>query len=87
MFLHPVIHTEIARERQRELLRASATSVEGLQEQLRTLVLQRQTLREREAGHDELESNRLELGSRQRELSQAFIDRYLCPAARATARQ
>jgi len=85
MFLHPAIHTEIARERQRKLQQASMDNVEGLQEQLRMLVLQRQTLHEREARHDELESNRLELGSRQRELSQALIDRYLCPAARATA--
>lgn len=52
-------------------------SVECLQHALRLLAAQRQTLREREAGRDVLESNRLEVGRRQRELSHALIDRYL----------
>ena len=52
-------------------------SVECLQHSLRLLAAQRQTLREREAGRDVLESNRLEVGRRQRELSHALIDRYL----------
>jgi hypothetical protein len=43
-------------------------SVECLQEALRTLVAERQALHERNAGRNELESNRL---------SYALIDRYL----------
>jgi hypothetical protein len=53
------------------------TSVESLQEEVRTLVLERQALRDRDAGRDELESNRLELAFRQRQLSYALIDRYV----------
>jgi hypothetical protein len=52
-------------------------SVEGIQEELRVLVAQRQALRERDAGRDELESNRLELAQRQRQLSHALIHRHL----------
>ena len=52
-------------------------SVECLEEELRALVLARQGLRERDAGRDELESNRLEVGRRQRQLSHALIDRHL----------
>jgi hypothetical protein len=51
-------------------------SVESLQDEVRTLVLERQALREHDAGRDELESNRLELALRQRQLSYALIDRY-----------
>jgi hypothetical protein len=51
-------------------------SVESLQDDLRVLVAKRQTLREHDAGRDELESNRLELALRQRQLSYALIDRY-----------
>jgi hypothetical protein len=58
-------------------------SVECLQEELRILVAQRQSLRYRNAGRDELESNRLELALLQRQLSHAFIDRYLRTADRA----
>ena len=53
------------------------TDIEHLQEQLSTLVVQRQALRERDAERDELESNRVELACRQRQLSKALIDRYL----------
>ena len=49
------------------------TCAEHVQEQLRTLVAQRQALREREASRNELESNRLEIACRQRQLSQALI--------------
>jgi hypothetical protein len=58
-------------------------SVEGLQEELRVLVAERQAMREREAGRDELESNRLELAQRQRQLSCALIHRHLRDAGRA----
>jgi hypothetical protein len=58
-------------------------SVEVLREELRGLVAERQAMREREAGRDELESNRLELALRQRQLSHALIDRHRRPAGRA----
>jgi len=58
-------------------------SVEGVQEELRVLVAERQAMREREAGRDELESNRLELARRQRQLSHALIGRHVRDAGRA----
>lgn len=60
-------------------------SVECLQQDLRVLVAQRQALHERAAGRDELESNRLELVTRQHQLSQALIDRHLRRAEREAA--
>ncbi len=49
-------------------------SVECLQEALSVLVAERQAMRDRDAGRDELESNRLEVAWRQRQLSLALID-------------
>jgi len=50
-------------------------SVERLQEALRMLVAERQSLRERPADRKELESNRLELVAREHQFSQALIAR------------
>jgi len=50
--------------------------VERLQEAVRKLVEERQALHDRNAGPDELESNRLELVGRQWQLSHALIEHY-----------
>jgi hypothetical protein len=49
------------------------------------LVVERQGLREHEASHDDLESNRLALVGRQQQLSHALIDRYVGRDAREAA--
>ena len=60
-------------------------SVEWLQDAIRMLVTERQGLRDRDAGHDELEVNRLELARRQRQFSDALIERHLHSAERNAA--
>jgi len=50
--------------------------IECLQETVRRLVAQRQALRELRAGRKQLESNRLEIGRRNRQLSEALIDHH-----------
>ena len=52
-------------------------SVESLEAALRERVAERQALRERHAGRDVLESNRLEVARLQRRLSRALISRHL----------
>jgi hypothetical protein len=61
------------------------TCVEHLHGQLGALVAQRQALREREASRGELESNRVELAGRQRQLSQAFIELHVRHGEREAA--
>lgn len=51
-------------------------SVECLQAGVSQLVVKRQALHDREAGPEELESNRLQLVNLQQQLSRALIDRY-----------
>jgi hypothetical protein len=51
-------------------------SVECLQEAIRVLVAERQAMRDRGAGRDELEWNRLALGGRQRQLSRTLIEKF-----------
>jgi hypothetical protein len=55
-------------------------SVECIEEAVRALVAERQALREREARREELESNRLQLVSRNQQLAHALISRYVRPA-------
>jgi DNA-binding response OmpR family regulator len=52
-------------------------SVEELQARIRVLVARRQALRERGAGREVLERNRLQLVRCQLQLSRALIERHL----------
>jgi len=57
-------------------------SVESLGMRVRSLVVERQALRERGAGKRALERNRLELVRCQRALAQALIERHTASADR-----
>ena len=61
------------------------SSVECLVAALGVLVAERQAMRDRNAGRAELESNRLEVVRRQRQLSKALIDRHVYRADRDAA--
>jgi hypothetical protein len=61
------------------------SSVECVEAVLRALVAERQAMRDRNAGRDELETNRLEVVRRQGQLSKALIDRNLHLADRDAA--
>src|SRR5262245_330194 len=65
----------------------TAKTVEALTDLLGALTLERQTLRECEAGSDQLEQNRIAIARAQWELSHALIARYLPvePAAQTAA--
>jgi len=56
-----------------------------LDEAVRRLVAARQELRERRAGRDELERNRLEIGRLNRQLSEALIAHHLADASQKAA--
>jgi len=60
-------------------------NIECIERAIRRLVAERQTLHEHDASRHELESNRLELVSRQQQLSYALIDRYVGRDAREAA--
>ena len=60
-------------------------SVDCLQQAIRVLVAERQGMRERGADGDELESNRLALAGRQRQLTHALIEQHLRIPERAAA--
>ena len=59
--------------------------VECIQTAIRRLVEERQALREHDGRREDLEANRRELASRQRQLSHALVDRYLCRVERDAA--
>ena len=60
-------------------------SVESLGMRVRSLVVERQALRERGAGRRALERNRLELIRCQRALSQALIERHTASATKLSS--
>jgi hypothetical protein len=62
------------------------TTITQLREQICALVVARQEMRAHRATPEALEANRLELGSRQRQLSCALVERSL-PGSNACAAQ
>jgi hypothetical protein len=61
-------------------------AIQALEETIRALVAERQAMRTRGAGREELEANRLELARRQQQLSYALIGCHLpLPNHRAAA--
>jgi hypothetical protein len=60
---------------------STTITIEVLQDRIAGLVLERQALRAGKADRAELERNRLEIASHQRQLSRALIARYLPVAA------
>lgn len=65
--------------------RASAPTVEALNERLRNLALERESLRATDAGSLILERNRVAIARTQWDLSYALIERYLPKPAAAVA--
>jgi hypothetical protein len=82
--IHTVLMTSLRPLRFRR--RRATNTVETLTELLRTLTLERQSLRASDAGSVALERNRVAIARAQWELSHALIERYLQkPAAQSAA--
>ena len=61
-------------------------AIRALEEAIRALIIERQAMRARGAGRDELDANRVDLARRQHQLSYALIGRHFAlPGRRAAA--